>query len=190
MRVIEVGREEGIALAWVLRTTLVQALLDAPDAAAREQLLIQEEVAVLEDCAACLDEVTDDPDMVELAGFVRQAADICRSGSHAGAQALATNVVETIAKQHLDRVVKGRGKGVSSRIRTRFGVPISDSIYLDELRVWLVGAPLFAAYREDYDYTKRGTAYNRAGTTHCVNPNVYRPANALRRSYWPPPCCG
>jgi len=51
---------------------------------------------------------------------------------------------------------------------------------LDELRVWLVGAPLFAAYREDYDYTKRGTAYNRAGTTHCVNPNVYRPANALR----------
>jgi hypothetical protein len=180
MRVLELGREEGIALAWVPRTALVQALLDAADAAAREQLLIQEEAAVLEDCAACLNEVTIDSDMVELAGFVRQAADICRGGTHAGAQALATNVVETIAKHHLERIVTRKGKGVASRIRARFGVPISDSISLDELRIWLVGAALFAAYREDYDYAERGTTYNRAGTAHCVNPNVYRPANALK----------
>jgi hypothetical protein len=51
---------------------------------------------------------------------------------------------------------------------------------LDELRIWLVGAALFAAYQEDYDYAERGTTYNRAGTAHCVNPNVYRPANALK----------
>lgn len=179
-RILELGREEGIALAWVPRTALVQALLDAPDAAAREQLLFQEETAVLDDCAACLDTITEDPAMVELAGFARQAIDICRRGGHAGAQALATNVVETIAKHHLDRVVTGKGKGVSNRIRNRFGVPIDDSIALDELRVWLVGAPLFAAYREDYDYATRGSAFNRHGTAHCVNPNAYRPANALR----------
>jgi len=179
-RILELGREEGIALAWVPRTALVQALLDAPDAAAREQLLFQEETAVLDDCAACLDTITEDSAMVELAGFARQAIDICRRGGHAGAQALATNVVETIAKHHLDRVVMGKGKGVSNRIRNRFGVPIDDSIALDELRVWLVGAPLFAAYREDYDYATRDSAFNRHGTAHCVNPNVYRPANALR----------
>jgi hypothetical protein len=181
-RILELGREEGIALAWVPRMALVQALLDAPDAAAREQLLFQEETAVLDDCAACLDTITEDSAMVELAGFARQAIDICRRGGHAGAQALATNVVETIAKHHLDRVVmgKGKGKGVSNRIRNRFGVPIDDSIALDELRVWLVGAPLFAAYREDYDYATRDSAFNRHGTAHCVNPNVYRPANALR----------
>jgi hypothetical protein len=180
-RILELGREEGIALAWVPRMALVQALLDAPDAAAREQLLFQEETAVLDDCAACLDTITEDSAMVELAGFARQAIDICRRGGHAGAQALATNVVETIAKHHLDRVVmgKGKGKGVSNRIRNRFGVPIDDSIALDELRVWLVGAPLFAAYREDYDYATRDSAFNRHGTAHCVNPNVYRPANAL-----------
>jgi hypothetical protein len=179
-RILELGREEGIALAWVPRTALVQALLDAPDAATREQLLLQEETAVLDDCAACLDTITEDPAMVELAGFARQAIDICRRGGHAGAQALATNVVETIANHHLDRVVTGKGKGVSNRIRNRFGVPIDDSIALDELRVWLVGAPLFAAYREDYDYAMRDSAFNRHGTAHCVNPNVYRPANALR----------
>jgi hypothetical protein len=179
-RILELGREEGIALAWVPRTALVQALLDAPDAAAREQLLIQEETAVLDDCAACLETITEDPAMVELAGFARQAIDICRRGGHTGAQALAANVVETIAKHHLDRVVTGKGKGVSSRIRNRFGVPIDHSIALDELRVWLVGAPLFAAYREDYDYAMRDSAFNRHGTAHCVNPNVYRPANALR----------
>ena len=179
-RILELGREEGIALAWIPRTALVQALLDAPDAAAREQLLLQEETAVLDDCAACLDTITADPAMVELAGFARQAIDICRRGGRAGAQALATNVVETIAKHHLDRVVTGKGKGVSNRIRNRFGVPIDDSIALDELRVWLVGAPLFAAYREDYDYATRDSAFNRHGTAHCVNPNVYRPANALR----------
>jgi hypothetical protein len=179
-RILELGREEGIALAWVPRTALVQALLDAPDAAAREQLLFQEETAVLNDCAACLDTITEDSAMVELAGFARQAIDICRGGGHAGAQALATNVVETIAKHHLDRVVMGKGKGVTNRIRNRFGVPIDDSIALDELRVWLVGAPLFAAYREDYDYATRDSAFNRHGTAHCVNPNVYRPANALR----------
>jgi hypothetical protein len=178
-RILELGREEGIALAWVPRMALVQALLDAPDAAAREQLLFQEETAVLDDCAACLDTITEDSAMVELAGFARQAIDICRRGGHAGAQALATNVVETIAKHHLDRVVMGKGKGVSNRIRNRFGVPIDDSIALDELRVWLVGAPLFAAYREDYDYATRDSAFNRHGTAHCVNPNVYRPANAL-----------
>ena len=179
-RSLELGREEGIALAWVPRTALVQALLDAPDAAARELLLLQEETAVLDDCAACLDTITEDPAVVELAGFARQAIDICRCGGCAGAQALATNVVETIAKHHLDRVVTGNGKGVSNRIRNRFGVPIDDSIALDELRVWLVGAPLFAAYREDYDYATRDSAFNRHGTAHCVNPNVYRPANALR----------
>ena len=179
-RLLELGREEGIALAWVPRTALVQALLDAPDAAAREQLLFQEETAVLDDCAACLDTITEDPAIVELAGFAWQAVDICRRGGHAGAQALATNVVETIAKHHLDRVVTGKGQGVSNRIRNRFGVPIDDSIALDELRVWLVGAPLFAAYREDYDYATRDSAFNRHGTAHCVNPNVYWPANALR----------
>jgi hypothetical protein len=190
MRVLELGRKEGIALAWVPRTALVQALRDAADAAAREQLLIQEEAAVLEDCAACLNEVTSDSDVVELAGFVRQAADICCGGTHAGAQALATNVVETIAKHHLERIVTGKGKGVASRIRARFGVPISDSISLDELRIWLGGAALFAAYREDYGYAERGTAYNRAGTAHRVNPNVYRPADALKAVCWLPPCCG
>jgi len=179
-RILELGREEGIALAWVPRTALVQALLDAPDAAAREQLLLQEETAVLDDCAACLDTISEDAAMVELAGFARQAIDTCRGGHHAGAQALATNAIETIAKHHLDRVVTGKGKGVSNRIGNRFGVPIDDSIALDELRVWLVGAPLFAAYREDYDYATRDSAFNRHGTAHCVNPNVYRPANALR----------
>src|SRR6266536_4781056 len=79
-RILELGREEGIALAWVPRTALVQALLDAPDAAAREQLLLQEETAVLDDCAACLDTISEDAAMVELAGFARQAIDTCRGG--------------------------------------------------------------------------------------------------------------
>lgn len=189
-RILELGREEGIALAWVPRTALVQALLDAPDAAAREQLLLQEETAVLDDCAACLDPITKDSAMVELAGFARQAIDICRRGGHAGAQALATNVVETIAKHHLDRVVMGKGKGVSNRIRNRFGVPIDDSIALDELRVWLVGAPLFAAYREDYDYATRtapstGTGPPTASTRTCTGP----PTRCCRFC-WQPRCCG
>ena len=39
---------------------------------------------------------------------------------------------------------------------------------------------MFAAYQEDYDYQARGSAYNRHGTVHCVNPSVYRMVNALR----------
>jgi hypothetical protein len=180
-RLQEFSREEGLVLAWVPRPALVEALLRAPDAAAREQLLLMAEADVLEDCDACLDEVTH-PDMMELAGFVRQAVASYRGGCQAPAQALATNVVETIARHHLHRAatLTFTGKGVSQRIKAAFGEPLGDDVCLRVWRFELVGSAVFAAYREDYDYQARGSAYNRHGTVHCVNPSVYRPVNALR----------
>jgi hypothetical protein len=180
-RLQQLSRDEGLALAWAPRPTLVAALLEAPDATAREQLLLDAEADVLEDCAACLDEVTH-PDVVGLAAFVREAVAACRAGLHAPAQALATNVVDTVASHHLDRVATSTfaGKGVSQRIKAAFGEPLGDDDCLRAWRFGLVGAAVFAAYREGYDYRARGSAYNRHGTVHCVNPGVYRKVNALR----------
>jgi hypothetical protein len=90
--------------------------------------------------------------------------------------------VETIARHHLDRAATFlfTGKGVSQRIKAAFGEPLGDDVCLRAWRFGLVGSAVFAAYREDYDYQARGSAYSRHGTVHCVNPSVYRPVNALR----------
>ena len=76
--------------------------------------------------------------MEELAGFVRQAVAVCRAGCHAPAQAMATNVVDTIVRQHLHRAatLTFTGRGVSQRIKAAFGEPLSDD---DCLRVWRFG---------------------------------------------------
>jgi hypothetical protein len=170
--------KEQLALAWVPRVEIVRALLGVETAEAREMLMIERTAEILSDCEDALRSIKG-PNLIELLGFAIQSIEACRAGHEGASQALATNVLDTAMSQHLDAVVKLTATKATGRASELFGHELDDETTLREWRLMMVGAGIPPSY-ERYDYAKRDQRYSRHGTSHCVNGNQYRRANALR----------
>lgn len=169
---------EQLALAWVPRAEIVEALLRAETPEAREALIVARTAEILSDCEDVLRSI-EVPNLVELSGFAIQSIEACRAGHVQAAQALATNVLDTVMSQHLDAVVKLTATKAAKRAKELFGHEVDDEATLREWRLIVVGAGIPSSYKP-YDYAKRDRRYSRNGTSHCVNGNQYRRVNALR----------
>ena len=104
-RVASLSLEEGIPVAWVPRREIILMLIDAPDAPARKQILVEyrEDIlddcrSVLEDCRSALDgNSTDRADMgSELADQCLEAINAFSTGLYGPAQSHAANIIDSI----------------------------------------------------------------------------------------------
>ena len=83
--------EEGIPLSWVPRYEIVVALLDAPDASTRLEILAERQADILDDCTSALLPIDH-----EWAAECREAVDALRTGFHGPAQSHGSNIIDSI----------------------------------------------------------------------------------------------
>lgn len=96
-KAIAIIQEEGIPLVWVPRPEIVRALVGAADADARDTILLASRDDISDDCTAALTEITD-AELVPLADLGAAALAALRDERAAPAQALATNVFDTLLR--------------------------------------------------------------------------------------------
>ncbi len=84
---LQVAREDGIPFAWVPRTELLVALAQAENRDARTAVLLDHEVAIIEDCATALQACTH-PWQVGEATLALRALDAYSDGHREAAMAL------------------------------------------------------------------------------------------------------
>ncbi|WP_407841440.1 hypothetical protein ACE1OC_43360 (plasmid) [Streptomyces sp. DSM 116496] len=97
--------DEGIPLMWVPGSQTVNALLDAPDAAARRRLIGQRWKGIVADCEVVL-ETVDHPRLQEGRDFALGAVAALRDGHTAAAQALAANLLDSMLQKHFDNATR------------------------------------------------------------------------------------
>ncbi|WP_326763284.1 hypothetical protein OG978_47060 (plasmid) [Streptomyces sp. NBC_01591] len=97
--------DEGIPLMWVPGPSTVQVLLEAPDAAARRRLIGQRWNGIVNSCEDALEEVRH-PDLQDVRSFALDVVDALRDGHTSAAQALATNLLDSILQRHLSQALR------------------------------------------------------------------------------------
>jgi hypothetical protein len=126
-KAIAIIQGEGIPLVWVPRPETVSALVRSADADARDTILLASRDGISDDCTAVLTEITD-AELLPLADLGAHALAALRDGRAAPAQALATNVSDTLLRD-MDRrgVISGGPLGYFKygKVRKRIE-PVSD----------------------------------------------------------------
>ena len=89
--VAAISVEEGIPLSWVPRCEIVVALLDAPDASTRLEILAERQADILDDCTSALLPIDH-----EWAAECREAVDALRAGLRGPAQSHGSNIIDSI----------------------------------------------------------------------------------------------
>ncbi|MER5632294.1 hypothetical protein [Streptomyces nitrosporeus] len=97
--------DEGIPLMWVPGPSTVQALLDAPDAAARRRLIGQRWRGITNDCESVLGAVKH-PSLQAARSFALDVVSALRDGHASAAQALAANLLDSILQRHLSQALR------------------------------------------------------------------------------------
>jgi hypothetical protein len=164
--------DEGIPLVGVPRASTVQAILDAPEAAARRALVGRRWRSIITDCAMALDSF-ERPELKGQIGFGMKAVEALRDGHVEAAQALATNLLDTLLRTHF-----------TADFRTITGNRANGKqLELDDytIRVACVIAPIWAAYREFW--TTKGDpvprTFARHASAHAVSRTQYNRTNAV-----------
>lgn len=93
--------DEGIPLAWVPSSSILQALLDAPDAKERRKIIGRRWRRIVSDCEAVLDEVSH-PSLQCHHPFAADIASALRDGHSSAAQALAANLLDSMLRRNFD----------------------------------------------------------------------------------------
>ncbi|WP_103530548.1 hypothetical protein [Streptomyces sp. SM11] len=99
--------EEGIPLMWVPGPKVVRALLDAPDAATRRDIIGERWQEIVGDCEAVASTV-DHPDLLEARDFAIDCVAALRAGHAKPAQALAANLLDSLMSAHFKDDLKGK----------------------------------------------------------------------------------
>ncbi len=164
--------DEGIPLVGVPRRTTVQAILDAPDAAARRAVVGRRWRSILTDCESALSSFQ----RRELRGqipFAEKAIRALRDGHPEATQALAANLLDTVLRTNF---TVDFGRITNNR-------PNGSRLDLDDytLRVACAIAPAWAAYRQFW--TSNGDpvprTFARHASAHAVSRAQYNRTNAV-----------
>jgi len=170
-QVTEVISGDGIPLVWVPRQTIVEEVLAAPDRASRIGILLAHSEALVVDCGAVLDAITE-PSLQGQLPLARNALAAYAHGHQEAAQALATVVTET---------------AVAAALSSRYE-EVKDAVVFDpdktswtRLRLRAALAPIHRFYTTWYRSSGAPApeALSRHVTVHEADATHYTAANAL-----------
>jgi hypothetical protein len=168
---MQIVNDEGIPLVWVPRAELVTTLVEAPGYQVRIAILLENSDILVEDIGLCLEEVRG---ISELAGHLKLAEDALAAfadGHLSAAQALATDVLDSIVLAYI-----GRHADVHKKV-----LPVADDTELSEFVFAASLSPLVRAY-EPFRADKGDAipaAYNRHATVHGGSTIQFSPVNSL-----------
>ena len=166
----EIALKEGISVAWACPGHVIDRLLAADSAAERQDLLANHESDILDHCSHVLRDLEDHEELGEWVSLVQEAISVEREGFHRAAQALAANMIESLAMR-----VLGGGSNASKQ----WGVDIA----LDEepfrfAMMVLTLRPLvtaFTPFNPNWS-TPIPEGFSRHATVHQIDhPDVCRP---------------
>jgi hypothetical protein len=172
MAAAEVTEESGLSLVWVPRASIVEKLVGAAGAE-RDQVLLENEAAILADLEACLGEIGENG-LEELTSFAVEAVTAYRGGCPAAAQALAANVLTTV--MHVQLTL-----GTFEEARREFERLSPDQTSFRYLRA----AAIYSAVRRGVEiyYGREDEPipdeFNRHASTHRVGEVQFTPTNGL-----------
>jgi hypothetical protein len=168
--------EDGYPTAWVPRASILRELI-AADADDRQAVFAARRVEIIEDCCACLEEVTS-AELIDLAAKLDEALEVAEAGRHlAAAQALAASVFDTVLRRTIKpQHVAGYYLKAKKEIEDRH-----ENASLAELRWGVVHVPVLVALH--MFKARKGdpipTTFNRHASAHAVGPEQYTEANAV-----------
>jgi len=179
--VVGITLDEGVPLVWVPRAAIVAELVAAPDADARDGLLISLLDEIAEDCTAVLSEITA-PELRPLGEIAVDAVAALRCGHGPSAQALAGNVFDTLLRDATRRGVIFAGPPAGyfkyDKVRKKI-TPVSEQIAVGRFRTACVLSAALPAL-ENYDPADPVPArFVRHATAHSARPEQYTPVNAI-----------
>ncbi|NJQ05508.1 hypothetical protein [Streptomyces lonarensis] len=167
--------DEGIPLMWVPGPKVVEALIGAPDAAARRRIIGRRWKGIVSDCEAVLTSI-DHPGLAEPCEFARSCVDALRDGHANPAQALAANLLDTLMRNHFDSA--SRVKLTKNEFKKK-GVKFNLDDY--SIRVAFTFAPVWYAHTEYWP--KNGDpipgSFGRHPSAHGVSRVQYKRVNAV-----------
>jgi hypothetical protein len=161
--------DEGIPLAWLPRTEIVEVLLTLHSCEARERLLVDSSDEILDDCLAALESTEG-----EYADRCREAIATYRDGHPEAAQSHAANIVDSLV---LD-VCPRRGR---DRFKAHARIDV-EPLTLDQMRTNLAVRPLVRAFVTWSAGSGRRPPeqFSRHATAHAAGePGVFSPLNGL-----------
>lgn len=174
-QIVRFVEEEGITLYLVPRAAIAKKLLDAKDRAARRDVLgrnikpiIQDSEVVIGNCQAKVTKVAVD--------FINEGIASMKSEHYASAQALFTNVLDTLMQTHL---TKAERKAMTTHTKSKKHPAVIDDL---ELRQAYVMLPIWRSY-ESY-WASNGdpipTIYSRHASAHGVSTRQYSKRNTVQ----------
>ena len=181
--VAAITRDEGVPLVWIPRNEIVQELVQAPDSATRQQILIDQRDAILDDCIAALDESKlilegCDSDLgalcVEWTDQTREAGKTLIAGFPSPAQSHAANIIDSIL-QRLSDWAGEKDKAKFRRIHVEGNIN-DESRTIHTLGYYLSLQPLSKAYVPWFPSWEIPPPehFARNATVHAVGyPNVF-----------------
>lgn len=165
--------EEGIPLMWVPGPKVVRALLDAPDAVGRREIIGRRWKGIVNDCEAVIEDV-DLPDLQESRSFAFDCVAALRDGHNNAAQALAANLLDSLMRAHFDEPAR---KKITFNKKGQAKFDLNDY----QLRVALTFAPVWYAHAEYWP--KNGDpiprVFGRHPSAHGVSRTQYSRINAV-----------
>lgn len=179
-QVIAIIQGEGIPLVWVPRPETVRALVRAADADARDTILLASRGDISDDCTAAQTEITD-PELIPLADLGAHALAALRDGRAAPAQALATNVFDTLLRDMGRRgVIFGGPLGYFKYDKVRKRIePVSDETLISQYRAACVLAAAVPVLQDYEPADPTPVRLVRHATAHRAGPEQYTPVNAI-----------
>jgi hypothetical protein len=179
-KAIAIIQDEGIPLVWVPRPETVRALVCAADADARDAILLASGGGISDDCTAVLADITA-TELMPLADLGMQALAALRDGHAAPAQALATNVFDTLLRDMGRRGVIFGGPLAYfkyDKVRKRIE-PVSDETLISRYRAACVLAAAVPALQDYGPADPAPTRFVRHATAHRAGPEQYTRVNAI-----------
>jgi len=179
--VIGIVLEEGVPLVWVPQAAIVAELVGAANADARDGILVSSRVDIADDCLTVIREITD-AKLKPLARLAAEAVIALRTGHSSSAQALATNVFDTLLRDATRRgmIFVGSPDGYFKYPKVRKQItPVSDDTDIGQFRSDCVLSAALAAL-QDYDPSDPPPGrFVRHATAHSARPEQYTPVNAI-----------
>lgn len=174
---VELASSECLPLTWAPNQALTYALLEAPDAVARETLLLDNGTQILADCHEVLADLEDNQFLVE---SLTEALAAYSDGHHRSAHANAASVIDTALRQIFP---DAKPFGFYSHVRKRLhrGNDILDT-KMRAIRVVPVSVALQGMLENFHPRAGEPipTLPNRHASAHAMHPNQYTPTNALK----------
>lgn len=164
---------EGIPLAWVPDNRVIGLLLDAPDARARRRVISNNHRGIISACVNVAGSLPLGGRPLFLADTIVRSVRALQDGHVEAAQALATNVLDTLVTGY-SRAALGRSK--SGMLNPSYANKLSED---RSWRLQLALGATFAVMRGEHTVHERHNAFHRNATAHAVTSHQYSRINAV-----------